>query len=74
MKKQSFEAWSDVRARLIMNLYGIIRELLGLQFKFETPYFTNVLQAFADSLTDITQDGTQTAFVQESGLRGTVRG
>jgi len=30
MKKQTFTAWSEVRARLTMNLYGIIRELLGI--------------------------------------------
>jgi len=54
MIKQSFKAWSDVRARLTMNLYGIIRELLGLQFKFDL-FHEDMLQVIADSLTDITQ-------------------
>ena len=54
MKKQTFTAWSEVRARLNMNLYGIIRELLGLQFKFGA-FHADMLQVIAESLTDITQ-------------------
>jgi len=56
MKNQSYEAWIAVRERLTMNLYGIIRELLGIQIRFDTLHFTNLLHAIADSLTDITQD------------------
>jgi len=56
MKKQPYEAWIAVKDRLTMHLYSIIRELLRIQIRFDTLYFTNMLQAIADSLTDITQD------------------
>jgi len=52
MTEQSFKGWSDVRAGLTMSLYGIIRDLLRLQFKFR---YDDMFTAIADSLTDITQ-------------------
>ena len=54
MIKQSFKGWSDVRAGLTMSLYGIIRELLRLQFNFDL-FHDDMLSVIADSLTDITQ-------------------
>jgi len=54
MIKQSFKGWSDVRVGLTMSLYGIIKELLRLQFKFDL-FHEDLLEVIADSLTDITQ-------------------
>jgi len=56
MKKQSYTAWIAVQERLTMNLYGIIKELLRIQIKFDTLHCTDMLQAIADTITDITQD------------------
>jgi len=54
MIKQSFKGWSDVRVGLTMSLYGIIKELLRLQLKFDL-FHEDLLEVIADSLTDITQ-------------------
>jgi len=55
MKKSTFAAWSAVQGSLTTNLYDIITELLRIQSRRDTLHHTDMLQAIADSIEDITQ-------------------
>jgi len=56
MQKKAYTAWIAVQERLTTNLYGIITELLRIQSRRDTLHYTDMLQAIADSIMDITQD------------------
>jgi hypothetical protein len=55
MTEQSFIGWSAIRDELTSNLYGIIKNLLRLQFKFRYDDDDDLFTTIAFSLTDITQ-------------------
>jgi len=55
MKRKACTAWSAVQESLTMNLYDIITELLRIQSRQDTLHQTDMLQAIADSIDDITQ-------------------
>jgi len=56
MQKRTFAAWSAIRETLTTNLYNIITELLRIQSRRDTLHHTDMLQAIADSIEDITQN------------------
>jgi len=55
MTEQSFNGWSAIRAELTSSLYGIIKDLLRLQFKFRYDDDDDLFTTIAFSLTDIIQ-------------------
>jgi len=55
MKKRTFAAWSAIQESLTTNLYNIITELLRIQSRRDILHHTDMLQAIADSIEDITQ-------------------
>jgi len=55
MRKRTFAGRCAVQESLTTNLYDIIRALLSFQSRQDTLHHTDMLQALADSIEDITQ-------------------
>jgi len=55
MEKRTFAGRCAVQESLTTNLYDIIRALLSFQSRQDTLHHTDMLQALADSIEDITQ-------------------
>jgi len=62
MKKRTFAAWSAVQESLTTNLYDIITELLRIQSRRDILHHTDMLQAIANSIEDITQTDDVTVY------------
>jgi len=62
MTEQSFQGWWAIRGELTSSLYGIIKDLLRLQFKFRYDDDDDLFTTIAYSLTDTTQSDKHTLY------------